>query len=192
MFQELGLLPTFSTWSQVTFLHMYLIIIRLRALPTVESYQTYSRHLFDHFSHQAEQRMAVLHNINMRGVRNNYLKDLFIQWRGILAAYDEGMIIGDAVLGTAVWRNIWKASFDGTNGEDMEWTGITLVVAYMRRVAEEFANLDEADLLSAIESGSPIHLENKRRQEAVFGVNHGDKTLVTNGIDRTELNTRIQ
>ncbi|KAI5291474.1 Protein cbp3, mitochondrial, partial [Ascosphaera atra] len=64
-YEELGLAPTFSTWSQVTFLHMYLLTVRLRAMPSHDSFLNYSRHLFDHFSHDAERRMDVLHQITL-------------------------------------------------------------------------------------------------------------------------------
>ncbi|KAK9568199.1 hypothetical protein V6Z88_002514 [Aspergillus fumigatus] len=146
-YEELGLIPTFSTWSQVTFLHMYLLTVRLRALPSYESLQTYSRHLIDHFSHNAEHRMDVLHGLTSRAIRNKFLKDLFIQWRGVLAAYDEGLVKGDAVLGAAVWRNLWKASHTGPHGEDMDWTKVARVVAYMRRVISELSQINEADLI---------------------------------------------
>ncbi|KAL3473642.1 ubiquinol-cytochrome C chaperone-domain-containing protein [Aspergillus californicus] len=146
-YTELGLVPTFSTWSQVTFLHMYLLTVRLRALPNRESLQTYSRHLIDHFSHNAENRMDVLHGLTSRTIRNKFLKDLFIQWRGVLAAYDEGLIKGDAVLGAAVWRNLWKASYNGSDGKEIEWEKIARVVAYMRRVLSELSKVEEADLI---------------------------------------------
>ena len=61
-----------------------------------------------------------------RGIRNRYLKDLFLQWRGVLAAYDEGLVKGDAVLAAALWRNLWKGN------EDVDWTKVALVVAWMR------------------------------------------------------------
>ncbi|KAK2802497.1 hypothetical protein FQN50_007303 [Emmonsiellopsis sp. PD_5] len=146
-YKELSLPPTFSTWSQITFLHMYLITVRLRTLPTQESFRTYSRHLLDNFSHNAEHRMTVLHGISMRGVRNRYLKDLFVQWRGVLAAYDQGLVEGDAVLGAAVWRNVWKAE-----GE-VEWEEVALVVGYMRRVMGELGRIDEFDLVTAVGGG---------------------------------------
>lgn len=31
-----------------------------------------------------------------------------MQWRGLLLAYDEGLIKGDAVLASAIWRNLFK------------------------------------------------------------------------------------
>lgn len=163
---ELGLQPTFSTWSQITFLHMYLLTVRFRALPARESVQTYSRHLIDHFSHNAEHRMDVLHDIATRGIRNKYLKDLFIQWRGIIAAYDEGLVKGDAVLGAAVWRNLWKASPTGPDGKEIDWTKVAWVVAYMRRVVSELSKKDEVDLATDALQGSPI-----------FGYSQSDKRL---------------
>ncbi|PLN83252.1 hypothetical protein BDW42DRAFT_192356 [Aspergillus taichungensis] len=170
-YEELGLLPTFSTWSQVTFLHMYLLTVRLRALPSRDSLQTYSRHLIDHFSHSAEHRMDVLHGFTSRAIRNKFLKDLFIQWRGILAAYDEGLVKGDAVLGAAVWRNLWKASYNAPDGSELDWAKIAQVVAYMRRVTADLAHMSEADLVTNLThptGGKP----------AVFGYSELDKRLV--------------
>jgi len=147
---ELGLQPTFSTWSQVTFLHMDLLTVRLRALPSPENVQTYARHLLDHFSHNAEHRMAVFHDIHTRSIRNKYLKDLFLQWRGILAAYDEGLARGDAVLGAAVWRNLWKASETGPDGKEMDWKNVARVVAYMRRTMAQLDAIHEMELVPAV------------------------------------------
>ncbi|KAJ5707215.1 hypothetical protein N7488_007016 [Penicillium malachiteum] len=168
-YKELGLQPTFSTWSQITFLHMYLLTVRLRALPTRDSVQTYSRHLIDHFSHNAEHRMDVLHDIASRSIRNKYLKDLFIQWRGIIAAYDEGLVKGDAVLGAAVWRNLWKAESTGPDGEDIDWTKVAWVVAYMRRVLSELSKMQEADIVIELSKGTS--------ESAIFGLSPVDKRM---------------
>ncbi|KAF7594285.1 Protein cbp3, mitochondrial [Aspergillus hancockii] len=170
-YEDLGLTPTFSTWSQITFLHMYLLTVRLRALPSYESFQTYSRHLIDHFSHNAEHRMDVLHGFTSRTIRNKFLKDLFIQWRGVLAAYDEGLVKGDAVLGAAVWRNLWKASHTGPDGKELDWTKIALVVAYMRRVTSELSRVSEADLIFQLRQRSG-------GKRGIFGYSELDKKLV--------------
>ncbi|KAL4937461.1 hypothetical protein BDV06DRAFT_215886 [Aspergillus oleicola] len=169
-YQGLGLIPTFSTWSQITFLNMYLLTVRLRALPSHESFQTYSRHLIDHFSHDAEHRMDSLHGLTSRTIRNKFLKDLFIQWRGVLAAYDEGLIKGDAVLGAAVWRNLWKASHTGTNGQEIEWEKVARVVAYMRRVTSELARMSESEIVASL--GTP------GGKPGVFAPSVADKFLV--------------
>lgn len=46
--EDFKLLPTFSTWSQVTMLHMYLIVVRLRCLDR-ETYQQWQQQLVNHF-----------------------------------------------------------------------------------------------------------------------------------------------
>ncbi|KAN0082148.1 Ubiquinol-cytochrome C chaperone domain containing protein [Elaphomyces granulatus] len=170
---DFDLLPTFSTWSQVTFLHMYLLTVRLRALPSRESVLTHSRHLIDHFSHNAEHRMVVLHKLSSRSIRNKYLKDLFLQWRGILAAYDEGLVKGDAVLGAAVWRNLWKASPIGPDGkEELDWTQVAYVVAYIRRVLSELSRVDATDLISVLEG------DENHGPPSIFRYSEADKRLV--------------
>lgn len=140
---DLGLNPTFSTWSQVTMLHMYLLSVRFRAFPPSDS-PVWQQHLLDHFFYDAETRMVVHHNMHAHGTRNKYLKDLFIQWRGLLAAYDEGIYRGDAVLASAVWRNVFKAS------ADVDVRDLACIVSYMRRALK---GLDRADD-EAIASGN--------------------------------------
>jgi len=135
-FNALDLPPTFSTWSQVTFLHMYVLVVQLRALETTAAFRDYQRYLIEHFSAAAEEKMTLLHNISSRSVRNKYLKDLFLQFRGFLVAFDEGMVKGDAVLAGAVWRNLFRGQ------EDVDWEKVALVVAFLRKAVEKFGNLD--------------------------------------------------
>lgn len=71
--------------------------------------------------------MVVSHNMHARGTRNGYLKDLFVQWRGVCAAYDEGVVKGDAVLAAAVWRNVFKGD------EEVDVKKLAVVVSYLRR-----------------------------------------------------------
>ncbi|KAI6793534.1 hypothetical protein KC363_g1908 [Hortaea werneckii] len=121
----LGLDVTFNSWAQVIMLHMYLLTVRLRAFPA-EHAGVWHQNLVDHFFYAAEDRMAVWHGMSARGVRNKYLKDLWLQWRGLMLSYDEGLIKGDAVLGAAVWRNMFKA------GEEVDVRDIAYVTAYIR------------------------------------------------------------
>lgn len=123
----LKLTPTFMIWAQVTMLHMYLITCRLRMFPP-EHAPIWHQHLLDHFFYMAEDRMAVTHNMVVRSVRQRYLNDLFVQWRGLLAGYDEGLMKGDAVLATAVWRNIFKGD------ENADFRSVGEIVSYIRGV----------------------------------------------------------
>jgi cytochrome b pre-mRNA-processing protein 3 len=147
---ETGLQPTFSTWSQVTMLHMYLIAARFRCFPTLSQTQTWQQDLLDHFFYDAENRMMVNHNMHARGTRNKYLKDLFIQWRGLLAAYDEGIYKGDAVLAAAIWRNVFKAN------ENVDIKVLAQIVSYMRRALKGLDSMPDETLMSVdLQFGSP-------------------------------------
>ncbi len=127
-FGEIGLPPTFSTWSQVTFLHMYVIVTQLRTVLESEAeFQNYHRYMIEAFSREAEDKMILLHNLSAQGIRSRYLKDLLLQWRGILLSYDEGLVKGDAVLASAIWRNLFRAD------EDVDWVKAASVVAYLRQ-----------------------------------------------------------
>ncbi|OAA48283.1 Ubiquinol-cytochrome C chaperone [Beauveria brongniartii RCEF 3172] len=105
--KALGLQPSFSTWSHVTMLHLYLINARLRCFDRDE-YRNWSQQMIDHFFFECEKKMHLDHNITSSALRQRYLKDIFVQWRGLLLAYDEGLVKGDAILASAVWRNLFK------------------------------------------------------------------------------------
>ena len=94
--------------------------------------------------------MTINHNMHARGTRNKYLKDLFIQWRGLLAAYDEGLMKGDAVLAAAIWRNVFKAH------EEVDVKSLSMIVSYMRRVLKALdAVPDEQVMKGSLQFGSP-------------------------------------
>lgn len=130
-------------------LHMYLLSVRLRCFPG-PSAQPWQQHLLDHFFYDAENRMTVNHNMHARGTRNKYLKDLFVQWRGLLAAYDEGLVKGDAVLAAALWRNVFKAN------DEVDVKTLAEIVSYMRRVLKGLDTLPDENIGRAtLEFGSP-------------------------------------
>lgn len=104
---------------------MYLVSARLRNLDR-EAAKSWQQQLVDHFFFDAEQKMDVTHNITSGGVRQRYLKDLFVQWRGAMLAYDEGVYKGDAVLAGAVWRNVFKGR------EDVDVRSLAAIVSWMR------------------------------------------------------------
>jgi len=77
-----------------------------------------------------------------RGTRNKYLKDLFVQWRGLLAAYDEGITKGDAVLAAAIWRNVFKAN------EEVDIKGLAQMVSYMRGALQGLDKMSDEEIAS--------------------------------------------
>ncbi|CAG9937615.1 unnamed protein product [Clonostachys rosea f. rosea IK726] len=109
--KKFKLRPTFSTWSHVTMLHLYLLNARVRCFER-DVYRRWQQQLIDHFFFEAEKKMHVDHHITSSALRQRYLKDIFVQWRGLLLAYDEGLIKGDAILASAVWRNLFKGDPD--------------------------------------------------------------------------------
>ncbi|KAK5077768.1 Serine carboxypeptidase 3 [Exophiala xenobiotica] len=164
-FNEIGLEPTFSVWSQVCFLHMYILTVKLRTLENEKVFLDYQRYLIEHFSNAAEDKMALLHGMNARGVRNKFLKDLFQQWRGVLYAYDEGLVKGDAVLAGAVWRNLWKAD------EDVDWEKVAVVVGYMRRCIAGLNDVDVQEITSGLKEGSNYWEEAQQGLQEIVGSN---------------------
>lgn len=120
---------------------MYLLTVRLRMFPS-EHAPTWHQHLLDHFFYIAEDRMVTTHNIAARSIRNKYLKDLFVQWRGLLAGYDEGLIRGDAVLATAVWRNVFKGD------AEVDFRGVGEIVSYVRGVLKGLEGISDEGIAS--------------------------------------------
>lgn len=105
----LGLPPSFSTWSHVTMLHLYLLNARVRCFER-GAHRDWQQQLVDHFFFECEKKMHVDHNLTSSALRQRYLKDVLVQWRGLLLGYDEGLVRGDAVLASAVWRNLFKGA----------------------------------------------------------------------------------
>ncbi|KAK5990034.1 CBP3-like protein [Cladobotryum mycophilum] len=117
--------PTFSTWSHVTMLHLYLLNARIRMFER-DMYRNWQQQLIDHFFFECEKKMHIDHNITSSALRQRYLKDIFVQWRGLLLAYDEGLIKGDAIMASAVWRNLFKGS------PDVDPRALLAIVGWMR------------------------------------------------------------
>lgn len=94
--------------------------------------------------------MIIYHNMTGGGQRNKYLKDLFIQWRGLQAAYDEGLAKGDAVLAGAVWRNVFRAA------PDVDVVVLAQVVSHIRKSLQKLdAISDEKMIMTAIRFDAP-------------------------------------
>lgn len=123
---------------------MYILTVKLRTLENERTFLDYQRYFLEHFSNAAEDKMGLLHGMNARGVRNKYLKEMFIQWRGILFAYDQGLVEGDPVLAGAVWRNLWKAD------EDVDWTKVALVVGFVRRAISGLGDVSIQEIATGL------------------------------------------
>lgn len=110
-YQESGLPPTFQTWFQITQLHLWMIMVRMRALPKDVGHH-YQQQMTNHFFNDAEARLRVVYQIRDGRIIQTYMKDLLLQWRGSVAAYDQALVEGDAVLAAALWRNMYGTRQD--------------------------------------------------------------------------------
>lgn len=110
--------------------------------------------------------MISSHRISARSIRNKYLKDLFLQWRGLIAAYDEGLARGsDAVLATAVWRNVFKAD------EEVDLRNVGLVVSYLRGILNGLESVDD----EGIAGGDIVFGDLRSEREGVLVTSRGIK-----------------
>jgi cytochrome b pre-mRNA-processing protein 3 len=119
---------------------MWILHARLRCLPEAIA-KKIQEELKNHFFYAADERIATKHKINSGPVRNKYLKDIFEQWRGVIFAYDEGVIRGDAVLAMAVWTSIFKAN-DGVPVDK-----VAAVIDYVRSVMQYLDKLSDEEVL---------------------------------------------
>jgi cytochrome b pre-mRNA-processing protein 3 len=138
---DFGLPATFGTWSQVTMLHMWLLFARYRDLPPRPA-REYQKLLVQHYFQDVEARMVSDHALTSRSIRHRYLKDLFVQWRGVIAAYDEGVLKGDAVLAAAIWRNVFAGK------PDADPRHLAAVTSWTRRVFKDLDDLHDGDVLA--------------------------------------------
>ncbi|KAH7172012.1 thiolase-like protein [Fusarium sp. MPI-SDFR-AT-0072] len=142
-FTAFRLPPTFSTWSHVTMLHLYLINTRIRCFDR-EGFQNWQHQLTDHFFFECEKKMHIDHHITSSALRQRYLKDIFVQWRGLLLAYDEGLIKGDAMLASAIWRNLFKGSADA------DPRALLAIVGWMRSTLLQFEAVSDNNLAAQL------------------------------------------
>lgn len=140
--QIFNLSPSFSSWSHVTMLHMYLIIARMRCLDR-DAARTMQAQFVDNFFFDCERVMHLNHGMTSSALRQRYLKDIFMQWRGLIAAYDEGLAKkSDRVLAAAVWRNLFKAR------EDADLRSLAAVVAWMRATLRDLEGMAVDDIVA--------------------------------------------
>lgn len=121
-------------------LHIYLIVVRLRCLEKT-AWQAWQTQLVNHFFHHAEELMEVNHGMRARMVRSSHLNSLFQTWRGVILAYDEGLVKGDAVMAAAVWRNVFRSR------EDVDMRHVAAIVGWMRLTLRSLDQMLEPSLL---------------------------------------------
>lgn len=146
----LGLDATFHMWAQVCMLHMYIITVRLRAFPREVAGQ-WHQNLLDHFFYVSEDRMVTWHGMHSKSSRNKALKDMHHHWMGTQLGYDEGLVKGDAVFATALWRSLFQAQ------EGVDMGDLFRVTRYMRREIFALGSLEDGVICEGrVRFGSPM------------------------------------
>ena len=106
---ELGLQPSFTTWFQVTALHVYMLHTRLRCYKEQQA-RVYQQALMDTFFEDIEMRIYFEFDIKSQRFIQNLMKELHQDFTGLTIGYDEGLVKNDAVLAAAFWRNLFQHS----------------------------------------------------------------------------------
>ncbi|KAI5811246.1 ubiquinol-cytochrome C chaperone-domain-containing protein [Peziza echinospora] len=150
-YEECNRPKTFNSWAQVTILHMWAIMVRIRAFPDENIVKIWQQHFIDHFFFDAEEKMQFQYGVKSNPQRSKYLKDLFVQYRGMIAAYDESLARHalspatppDPVLATAIWRNVWDAR------DDVDLKHIAMVTAYVLRILHGLEKMPDEAVMAA-------------------------------------------
>ncbi|GAA5848423.1 hypothetical protein JCM9279_006562 [Rhodotorula babjevae] len=114
-YEECSLPPSFQTWFSLTTLHVWLLSVRFRSLPPPLG-RTYVQELINHMFIDVELRIRGPYAVTQSRLIKGYMNDMLEQYHGACAAYDEGLVRGDAVLAAAIWRNVFGAGWGGVGG----------------------------------------------------------------------------
>ena len=130
---------SFTTWFQITQLHLWMLSARFRVLPSATQAKKYQQGLVDSFFGDCEIRLDAF-NINSRFISSS-IRDLLQQYHGSNLAYDESLCKNDPVLAAALWRNIFLAS------PHVSMTSLDAVTKYVRENIINLANTSDKDII---------------------------------------------
>lgn len=174
--------PTFQSWFTITNLHIWMLTVRLRALPEPHG-QAYIQALVDHFFLDIEDRIRTVlqpkevptktytrpsefylnPNAKKKGgllartpdrLVTRQMKIFKEQWSGLALAMDLALLHGDAEMAATIWRNLLGARGAG---------GISYGEAGFRRtvnlVGGEVENVRKVDFAKEerTDDGSGVH-----------------------------------
>ncbi|EPX70928.1 ubiquinol cytochrome-c reductase assembly protein Cbp3 [Schizosaccharomyces octosporus yFS286] len=132
---------TFQSWFQITQLHLWILQTRIRGLQPQEK-QALSQALVTRFFEDMEFRIHKDYRINSDRITGMYLKDLFQQQTGAIFGYDQSMLGNDAVLATAIWRNLFAGS------QNVDLSILSEIVAFVRLNVFELSNISNEEFMS--------------------------------------------
>lgn len=178
-YDTLGLPRTFQEWYQITVLHVWMLFVRMRAMP-FKIGKNYQQKLVDKFFKDIELRLSEEVNINSGRIRSMYMKDFHAQMIGIVASMDEAIgSNSDAVLASALWRNL----FNGDKNVDI--VKLEAVVRYVRmqlyvlsKISDRAFGFGDFEFVSPTETVDPLTpAEEEQLKEATKTKYEGGKVL---------------
>ncbi|KAF5115433.1 hypothetical protein DV495_003813 [Geotrichum candidum] len=137
-YNDLQLPTTFSQWFQITSLHVWMLFVRMRAMPKAIG-REYQQKLVDTVFSDMEKRLAYEMRIRSGSIIERYKKDFNLQLRGSVMSYDEGFYLDDATLASALWRNLFAGR------EDIDPTYLEQLVHYIRTQLYVMENISDFD-----------------------------------------------
>lgn len=137
-YNELMMPTTFSQWFQITALHVWMLFVRMRAMPKAIG-REYQQKLVDTVFSDMEKRLAYEVRISSGSIIERYKKDFNLQLRGSVMSYDEGFYLDDATLASALWRNLFAGR------TDIDSTYLEQMVHYIRTQLYVMENISDFD-----------------------------------------------
>ncbi|KNE60907.1 hypothetical protein AMAG_06667 [Allomyces macrogynus ATCC 38327] len=126
---EVGLPDTFQTWFSVTQVHVWMAMVRLRA--EGPKGKEWIQGLVNHMFRDMEDRLWAM-GIRKNSIVDRSLKDCLSMFYGGILAYDEALTHSDALLASALWRNLFQSQADPVH-----------LAQFVRVVREELAHLEQ-------------------------------------------------
>lgn len=139
LIQHCKLPDTFQSWFLVTHLHIWMCMVRAKKEGQDGHYVC--QQLVTLFWYDVEHRIK-LAGVKSRNIVQGSTKELSSMFYGLLFAFDEGIVSDDAVLASAVWRNLFAHCRDETSMQE-----IVPVVEYIRSYVRSLDSISTEDYL---------------------------------------------
>jgi cytochrome b pre-mRNA-processing protein 3 len=130
---DIALPPTFQSWFSLTHLHVWMVQSKLQN-------KKMNNALADQLHNDLQLKLYALGIDNVR-IYDSYMKELMASYFGGNLAMDEGFEGGDAMLASALWRNVFLMD------EAIETEKLVKMADYVRKQMSYVHSLSVEDLL---------------------------------------------
>ncbi|VEU22317.1 DEKNAAC103321 [Brettanomyces naardenensis] len=163
-YETLGLPRTFAQWYQITVLHIWMLFVRMRAMP-FKIGKNYQQKIVDKLFKDIELRLSEEMNVLSGSIRDRYMKDFHSQMIGIVGSLDEALASeSDSILAATLWRNV----FNGDRNIDV--VKLEAVVRYVRmqlyvldKISDRAFGFGDFEFVSPSETVDPLTPEEEKQ-----------------------------